>query len=119
MPSSPSHDVSFLSLPSLWIGLLFTWTWRKNRNIYHRYGCDTVSIIPFISGSPTIYTRSMQVGKQIIVSGHRSGAFGKADHLTRFFLFWGSNIISAEGELWRKHRRITSPAFYNETYAFV
>ncbi|KAH0833227.1 hypothetical protein J3R83DRAFT_12287 [Lanmaoa asiatica] len=129
-------SVLAIILPETWWNpsLLFTWTWRKTKNgihvsspivlgspplVYIRYGCDTVSVVPFLSGSPSIYTRSMEVGKQIVVAGHRSGAFGKADNMGRFFLFWGLNIVSAEGDLWRKHRRIASPAFNNDTYTFV
>ncbi|KAG9315227.1 cytochrome P450 [Chiua virens] len=48
-----------------------------------------------------------------------SGAFGKSDSMGRFFLFWGPNVVSAEGEPWRKHRRIASPAFNSETNTFV
>lgn len=85
------------------LGVLFTWTWRKNKNsarvstllcyqahliplVYDRYGCDTVSIVPFVGNTPMIYTRSMEVARQIVVDGQRSGAFGKSNDMGRFFL---------------------------------
>jgi cytochrome P450 len=29
------------------------------------------------------------------------------------FSLWGMNLVAAEGEMWRKHRRIMGPAFNN------
>ncbi|KAF9223689.1 cytochrome P450 [Gyrodon lividus] len=120
IPAQPLTLLGVL-LPETWWnpGLLFTWTWRKDRNVYHHYGSDTVSVVPFIHGPPTLYTRSMEVARQVVSAGHRSGAFGKTDSMGRAFLFWGPNIVATEGGQWRKHRRIASPAFNNETYAFV
>ncbi|KAF9234513.1 cytochrome P450 [Melanogaster broomeanus] len=37
----------------------------------------------------------------------------------RALLFWGPSIVAAEGEQWRKYRKIATPAFNNETYTFV
>ncbi|KAH7926118.1 cytochrome P450 [Leucogyrophana mollusca] len=100
-------------------GLLFTWTWRHTRNIYAQYCSDTVSVIPFIHGAPTLYTRSMDVARQVVAAGHKSATFGKTDSMSAAFLFWGPNIVAAERDLWRKHRRIMGPAFNNQTYALV
>lgn len=75
----------FLTLhPPLGISMSFTWTWRRNGNSMHEYKLTSIDL--FISGSQTIYTRSMDVGKQIVDADHRSDAFGKAYRLGRFFL---------------------------------
>jgi len=120
VPFQPFSIFAIL-LPETWWNpsKLFTWSWRKNNNIYDRYGCDTVSIVPFIGNTPMIYTRSMEVGRRVVIDGQRSGAFGKSYDMGRFFLFWGPNIVAAEGESWRRHRKVTSPAFNNEMYSFV
>jgi len=34
-------------------------------------------------------------------------------------LRWGMNVFSANGETWRKHRRIVSPSFNNTLYEHV
>ncbi|KIJ66894.1 hypothetical protein HYDPIDRAFT_149950 [Hydnomerulius pinastri MD-312] len=119
----PAQPLALLGvvLPETWWnpGLLFTWTWRKNKNIYRYYGSDTVSIVPFIDGVPALYTQSMEVARQVVSAGHRSGAFGKTDSMGRAFLFWGPSIVAVESEQWRKHRRIAGPAFNNEIYTLV
>ncbi|KAF9243484.1 cytochrome P450 [Melanogaster broomeanus] len=120
IPAEPLSILGILLPETEWNpGLLFTWTWRKNRNVYRHYGRDTVSIVPFIHGAPTLYTRSMKVTRQVITAGHNSGAFGKSDSMGRSLLFWGPNIVATEGEQWRKYRKIATPAFNNETCAFV
>lgn len=32
---------------------------------------------------------------------------------------FGANILTADGEMWRRHRRITAPAFNHTTYQNV
>ncbi|KAF9243485.1 cytochrome P450 [Melanogaster broomeanus] len=119
IPAEPLSIPGAILPETLWNpGLLFTWTWRKNRNVYRHYGRDTVSIVPFIYGVPTLYTRSMEVARQVITAGHNSGAFGKSDSKGGGLLFWGPNIVANEGEQWRKYRKIATPAFNNGTYAF-
>ncbi|KAH7919052.1 cytochrome P450 [Leucogyrophana mollusca] len=119
----PFHPLSFAGavLPeSIWNpGLLFTWNWRHTRNMYRQYGKDTVSVVPFFLGAPTLYTQSLDVARQVVSAGHRSAVFGKIDSMSAAFLFWGPNIIAADREVWRKHRRIMGPAFNNETYSLV
>ncbi|KAF9243481.1 cytochrome P450 [Melanogaster broomeanus] len=116
IPAEPLSILGAILPETRWNpGLLFTWTWRKNRNVYRHYGRDTVSIVPFIHGSPTLYTRSMEVTRQVITAGHNSGAFGKTNSMGRALLFWGPSIVATEGEQWRKYRKIATSAFNNET----
>ncbi|KAF9243482.1 cytochrome P450 [Melanogaster broomeanus] len=118
IPAEPLSILGILLPETEWNpGLLFTWTWRKNRNVYRHYGRDTVSIVPFIHGSPTLHTRSMEVTRQVISAGHNSGAFGKTSSMGRALLRTVNKIWV--GEQWRKYRKIATPAFNNETYAFV
>ncbi|EGN98752.1 hypothetical protein SERLA73DRAFT_89745 [Serpula lacrymans var. lacrymans S7.3] len=98
-------------------GLLFTWDWRKD--LYKPFNGEIFSVVPFLHGAPTIYTNSMEIGRQVISAGHKTGVFGKTDSMGAAFLFWGPNIVAAERDTWRKHRRVMSPAFNNETYALV
>jgi hypothetical protein len=136
-------------------GALFIWTWRHTRNskhshahsthsqsidctshrslVYHRFGNDTVSVVPFLFGAPSLYTRSMEVTRQVVSAGEKTGTFGKAEIMIRallwvYFLlsnhtnvltnarFWGPSVASAvDRDQWRKHRRISGPAFNNDT----
>ena len=100
-------------------GLIWTWTWRKTRNLYERHNSDTVAIVPYLVGQPTIYTRNMDVGRQVVTAGHRTAEFGKTDSMSGALLFWGPSVVAVERETWRKHRRIVGPAFNNDTYSLV
>ncbi|KAH7920397.1 cytochrome P450 [Leucogyrophana mollusca] len=124
----PGRRVPFqpLSLPGVLFpettwnpGLLFTSTWRHTRNIYTRNGGDAFSVVPYIHGAPVLYTQSMAVARQVVTTGHKSATFGKAESMAAALVFWGPSIATAEGDLWRKYRRIMAPAFNNQTYARV
>jgi len=54
--------------------------------VYHRFGNDTVSVVPFLSGKPTLYTRSMEVTRQVVSTGEKTGVFGKAEDMGRALL---------------------------------
>lgn len=54
--------------------------------VYHRFGNDTVSVVPFLSGKPTLYTRSMEVARQVVSAGEKTGVFGKAEDMSRALL---------------------------------
>ncbi|KAH7913523.1 cytochrome P450 [Hygrophoropsis aurantiaca] len=120
IPFQPLSLLGVILPESTWNpGLLFTWSWRHTRNLYAHYGNDTISIVPYLSGVPSLYTQSMDVARQVVVAGHKSATFGKADSMSAALLFWGPSIVSSERDVWRKHRRIMGPAFNNETYALV
>ncbi|KAH7911852.1 cytochrome P450 [Hygrophoropsis aurantiaca] len=120
IPFQPLSVMGLILPESPWNpGLLFTWSWRHTRNLYELYGNDTVSIVPYLSGVPTLYTQSLDVTRQVVTAGHRSATFGKVDELNRALLFWGPSVASTERDMWKKHRRIVGPAFNNETYALV
>jgi len=117
-----------LSLPGMLLpemswnpGVIFTWTWRRGtRNIYRRFGNDTVSVVPFIYGTPTLYTQSMEVTRQVVSVGEKTGVFGKAEETSRIIRYWGPSVITVvDRDQWRRHRRIFGPAFNNNTYKLV
>ncbi|KAF8882453.1 cytochrome P450 [Infundibulicybe gibba] len=99
-------------IPTSWWnpGLLFPWMWRYN--FYKKYQNENVSVVPFIFGVPVIYTSNLDVARQVSAGGHKS-SFIKPESASRVLLLWGMNLVAAEGEMWRKHRRIMGPAFSN------
>ncbi|TFK38021.1 cytochrome P450 [Crucibulum laeve] len=104
-------------IPTTWWnpGMYFMWKWRSW--MYKRYG-ENVSIVPFISGVPGIFTSNLDVARQVSAGGHKS-AFVKPQTASRALLLWGMNLVAADGEQWRKHRRIMGPAFSNKLYQQV
>ncbi|KAF8068982.1 cytochrome P450 [Lyophyllum atratum] len=97
-------------------GLRFPWLWRST--FYRQYQSENVSIVPFISGVPSIYTSNLDVARQVAAGGHKS-SFIKPEAASQAILLWGMNLVAADGEMWRKHRRIMGPAFNNKLYQMV
>ncbi|KAF8191805.1 cytochrome P450 [Pholiota molesta] len=107
-----------LLLPTTWWnpGLYFVWNWRHT--LYKRYGNDTISLVPLLAGPPAFYTSNIDVTRQVASSsGGRS--FAKPDSINRTLLIWGMNLLTANGDVWRKHRRIMGPAFNSKLFEMV
>ncbi|KAF9481644.1 cytochrome P450 [Pholiota conissans] len=105
-------------LPTTWWnpGFYFVWKWRHT--LYQRFGHDTISFIPFLVGPPTLYTANLDVTRQVASSsGGRS--FIKPEITSRSLLTWGMNLLAADGDTWRKHRRIMGPAFNAKLFEMV
>ncbi|KAJ8508787.1 hypothetical protein ONZ45_g8971 [Pleurotus djamor] len=79
---------------------------------------ETFSIVPWLFGPPGFYTSSLDVARQVIGGSHKSD-FIKAEHASQSLLLWGMNLAAADGETWRKHRRVMGPAFNNSLYNLV
>ncbi|KDR80361.1 hypothetical protein GALMADRAFT_242750 [Galerina marginata CBS 339.88] len=105
-------------LPTTWWnpGLFFTWSWRHT--LYKRFGNDTISIVPFMFGPTGVYTSNLDIARQVIGGGHKT-SFIKPENMSRALLLWGMNLVAADGDVWRKHRRIMGPAFSNNLYQMV
>ncbi|KAH9478750.1 Cytochrome P450 monooxygenase 124 [Psilocybe cubensis] len=92
------------------------WTWRYS--FYKPFPNDTISVVPYLVGSPTFYTTNVDVARQVSGGGHKC-SFYKTPESSAAFLLWGMNIVAADKETWRKHRRIVGPAFNNSLYQMV
>ncbi|KAF5318599.1 hypothetical protein D9619_010824 [Psilocybe cf. subviscida] len=97
-------------------GLMFPWTWRKT--LYARYGTDTISIVPYISGTAGFYTSNIDVARQV-ASPHKDRSYEKPLSASGSITLYGMNLVAADGDIWRRHRRIMGPAFNNELYKLV
>ncbi|KAI0323885.1 cytochrome P450 [Cubamyces sp. BRFM 1775] len=93
-------------------GLNWQWEWRKH--VYARYGTETISSLPYLFGEPAIYTSSLEVARQVLSP---RGGFYKSREFTATTLEWGPNLLAANGEEWKRFRRIVAPAFDQSMYA--
>lgn len=98
------------SLPTAWIDpwfdLTLEWGWRRRYEPFKRFGSDT-----FITVSPernVLYTADADVVIQITT---RRNDFPKALEVYESIKLYGNNVVTSEGQLWRHHRKITSPPF--------
>ncbi|KAJ3878539.1 cytochrome P450 [Lentinula edodes] len=117
----PRPPFSPLGLP----GVLFPTSWWNTSQDVHwarrsklYTSNESVSIVPFLIGEPLIWTSNLNVARQIASGGNRTGFF-KPRWSARALLLWGMNLFAAEGDTWRKHRRVMGPAFNNELYRLV
>ncbi len=91
---------------------------------------ENVSVVPFFIGSPVIYTSNLDVARQVIIGGYKTD-FIKPVSASRALLcvspsgcypshsndigrLWGMNLVAADSDVWRKHRRIVGPAFNSQ-----
>ncbi|KAK7687596.1 hypothetical protein QCA50_008810 [Cerrena zonata] len=106
------------ALPLTWWnpGMKWTWYWRKTG--YMNRQRDMISVVPFLAGRPFYYTGSLHVTKQILLNDFKI-QMEKPKSLGSALLLWGDNLITANGEMWKRHRRLLNPAFSRETYIMV
>ncbi|KAF7344596.1 hypothetical protein MSAN_01941700 [Mycena sanguinolenta] len=90
------------------------WHWVRRFQTYRE--SETVLVVPILTGKPALWSSNMDIGRQVAAGGHRSDFIKPPDSP---FLAWGMNIGSADGSMWRKHRRIVGPAFGPELYKLV
>lgn len=100
----------FSRLPLSWTSWLvicnpeFPWTSRYA--IYKEVGHDTfLSVAP---GGIMMFTCDPAVVSQITT---RRNDFPKPTHIYRSVDIYGKNVVSSEGQVWRNHRKATSPPF--------
>ncbi|KAJ6504353.1 cytochrome P450, partial [Mycena vitilis] len=105
-------------IPTCWWnpGLNWVWEWRKTTFFNHKY--DVISLVPLIAGDPCWYTSSPDVLKQLLNNEGKTRLL-KPRWLTSTLLLWGDNLVSANGDMWKRHRRLMAPAFTATTYTMV
>ena len=85
---------------------LVDWAWARRYEPFKRYGSDT-----FITVTPeknVLYTADADVISQITT---RRNDFPKPLEIYEPLKIYGNNVVTTEGQLWRHHRKITSPPF--------
>ncbi|KAJ7131741.1 cytochrome P450 [Mycena crocata] len=103
-------------LPTFSLNPGLNWQWQWRNQLYSKYGVHTMSALPYLNGTPSFYTRSLDVARQVVAT---KGQFAKADDTTQGMLLWGRNLLTENGAEWSRHRRIMSPAFNPEIYSRV
>lgn len=82
------------------------WPLKLRHAPFAALGTDTfLTVAP---GGIIIYTSDADVISQVL---SRPSDFPKATQLYKRISIYGKNVVSAEGAMWRRHRKLTSPAF--------
>ncbi|KAG5634315.1 hypothetical protein H0H81_002432 [Sphagnurus paluster] len=125
VPLQPLSNPSGLLKTSWWnIGVGSNWYWRGR--LYKDLGSETIAVVPFLIGVPTLFTSNLDVARQILsgqAQGHglKERHFDKSEAMGRMIMKWGMNLVAARtsDDVWRKHRRIVGSAFNNQLYELV
>ncbi|KAF8075089.1 cytochrome P450 [Lyophyllum atratum] len=105
-------------IPTTWWHPGLNWSWLQRRTAYFDHNHDVISIVPVLSGPSMYYTASLDVMRQVLSAEGKTHLIKPRD-LTSVLLLWGDNLISANGEMWKRHRRHVGPAFTAKTYSLV
>ncbi|KAL0572355.1 hypothetical protein V5O48_009611 [Marasmius crinis-equi] len=115
-PFSPISPIGALVATRWWQAAVNV-NWVRRARLYTT--TETIASTPWLSGPPLLYTSNLDVAKQIISIGQSKSQFGKTPETSASSNFFGDNVLSTEGEEWKKHRKILSPAFGNALYQLV
>ncbi|CAA7270196.1 unnamed protein product [Cyclocybe aegerita] len=105
-------------LPTTWWNPAIYWAWNWRHTVYKQYGNDTISVAPFVVGPAGFYTANLDIARQVAGGGHKT-SFVKPKEASKALLLWGMNLVTADGNTWRNHRRIMGPAFNSKLYELV
>ncbi|KAG7090374.1 hypothetical protein E1B28_009493 [Marasmius oreades] len=114
-PFSPLSPLG-ASLPCTFWNPTHEWPWYWRKTGYFNQTHDIVSTVPFLLGTPSLYTSSLDVMKQLLNS---EGTRLEKPRELSSALQWGDNITSVNGDVWRTHRRIVAPSFTTRMYGDV
>ncbi|KAG0650503.1 Cytochrome P450 [Hyphodiscus hymeniophilus] len=82
------------------------WTWNLGYEPFERLGSDT--IVTVAPGGITLHTCSPEIIAQI---GRRHKDFLKPTRLYKIVDAFGSNLVSSNGQPWRRQRKAITPSF--------
>ncbi|KAG8835897.1 hypothetical protein FRC18_012192, partial [Serendipita sp. 400] len=111
-------DITTLFRPMSLFGMIFgmgiTWNWEDRETAYSN-GKETIRMTPWIWGDTILYTRSLDILRQV-AGGGSNRIWVKPDWASGALMLFGRNLISENLESWRRHRRVMQPAFNAKTY---
>ncbi|EPQ50623.1 cytochrome P450 [Gloeophyllum trabeum ATCC 11539] len=105
------------ALPTSWWNPGLDWPWEWRWDTYKHYHSQTISCVPFIRGIPYVYTSSLEVAKQIL--NVRPEVYKAPDSTGAILFLWGDNVVSADHDMYKRHRRVVGSAFSRAGYVLV
>ncbi|KAG8871665.1 hypothetical protein FRC20_010287 [Serendipita sp. 405] len=94
-----------------------TWTWEFKHDAFKRYGQDVLAAFAFYpSPRLMIHIADPHVIKEI--TSHRL-AFQKPTLVYKITSYFGSNVLAAEGDEWKRHRKVVAKSFTEQNNKLV
>ncbi|KAF9528987.1 cytochrome P450 [Crepidotus variabilis] len=94
-----------------------SFAFRDKYNTFAEYGCDIVGKVVCVPETRAYVAVADPVAIKEITSAR--ARFPKPVKNYRPLAFWGQNIVVSEGELWKKYRKISAPAFSDRNNKLV
>ena len=88
--------------------------WNLLYEPFAKYGSDTLLLVA--PGKCVVMTADAAVMSQITT---RRGDFPKPLEVYGSLMLYGANVVTTEGQIWRAHRKITSPPFSEKNNRLV
>ncbi|KZT40270.1 cytochrome P450 [Sistotremastrum suecicum HHB10207 ss-3] len=103
-------------LPSTSWNLGLSFTWKRKEYLYLQRKSEIIAIFPVLWGEANVYHCSPEVLRQV---KSVNADFQKLDEGRGPMSLMGPNVVASEGEDWKRQRRITTPAFNQNSYGSV
>ncbi|KAJ7615498.1 cytochrome P450 [Roridomyces roridus] len=116
-PLLDPHSLPGNAIPANWWHMGFMWPWIQRKHAHFNHTHDLTTLIPLLMGNGTYFAASVGVVKQIWGNDARAGLVKPVDFTTESV--WGTSIVSANGEDWKRHRRVVAPAFTTKMFSRV
>ncbi|KAJ6602223.1 cytochrome P450 [Mycena sp. CBHHK59/15] len=114
-PPLDPHSLPGNAIPATWWHMGFMWPWTQRKTAHFNHTHDLTAIVPLLVGNGAYFAASAGVAKQVWGNEVRTRLLRPKDFTTE--RVWGSSIASANGEDWRRHRRIVAPTFTSDMLA--
>ncbi|KAF7312542.1 Cytochrome P450 [Mycena indigotica] len=107
-PLLDPHSLPGNAIPATWWHMGFMWPWTQRKIAHFHHTRDLTTIIPILAGKSMYIAASVGTAKQIWGNEAKTHLIKPSDFTTEGV--WGNSIASANGDDWKRHRRVVAPA---------
>ncbi|KAK6996790.1 cytochrome P450 [Favolaschia claudopus] len=116
-PLLDPHSLPGNAIPPTWWHMGFMWPWYQRKHSHFNHTHDLTTLIPLVWGNPAYFAASVGIVRQVWGNEAKTGLVKGVDFTTEGV--WGSSIASANGENWKRHRRVVGPSFTQQMFSRV
>nr|GAT54839.1 cytochrome P450 [Mycena chlorophos] len=108
-PLLDPHSLPGNAIPAKWWHMGFMWPWLQRKTAHFNHTYDLTTLVPLLMGKSMYVVASVDLARQIWRNEVKTHLLKPSDFTTEGV--WGSSIASANGDDWKRHRRVVAPAF--------
>ncbi|KAJ3005725.1 UNVERIFIED_CONTAM: hypothetical protein HDU68_004498 [Siphonaria sp. JEL0065] len=114
---SPSSLLTLLNILPSWLPIKYPKNWLFNRKFDTFADAESGIVAVCDSKNVHVYVADPELCREMMMVRYKE--FLKPVHVYRVLDIYGKNIVTTEGEEWRKHRKIAAPTFSEHNNALV